>query len=259
MEVPLYDRFDAYDLLINWPSRLRSEAPFFRQLFRRHRVQSVLDVACGTGRHALLFARWGLKVTGADLSTNMIRRARENAAGNPSIRFIDAGFGELQKKAPGPYDAVTCLGNSLPHVLNEADLNEALADFHAVQNPGGLLILQNNNYDAILKGPRRFMPLASAHQAGREVLFFRFFDFEGDKVVFHVITFVKEGKAWSYQADGTPQRPLLHADMEERLRRMGFSQLACYGDCQGSPFDPQESSNLVIVGIRGGIGQQVSG
>lgn len=255
MEVPLYDRFDAYDLLINWPSRLRSEAPFFRQLFRRHRVQSVLDVACGTGRHAHLFSRWGLRVTGTDLSSNMIRRARENAVGNPSIQFLEAGFGEVQQKAPGPYDAVTCLGSSLPHLLSQADLDAALVDFHAVLNPGGLLILQNNNYDAILQGPRRFMPLASARQAGREYLFFRFFDFEGERVVFHVITFMKEGKAWSYQADGTPQRPLLKADLEDHLSRTGFSQLACYGDCRGSPFDPQESPNLVIVGIRGAMGQ----
>ncbi|MBI2877897.1 MAG: class I SAM-dependent methyltransferase [Candidatus Tectomicrobia bacterium] len=250
MEVPLYDRFDAYDLLIHWPSRLRSEAPFFRQFFRRYRVQSVLDMACGTGRHALLFARWGLRVTGTDLSAKMIQRARQNAAADLPIQFLVAGFGELREKAPGPYDAVTCLGNSLPHLLSEAELDEALADFHAVMNAGGLLIVQNNNYDAILKGPRRFMPLASARQAGREYLFFRFFDFEGERVTFNMVTFVKEGKAWSYQADATLQRPLLQADLEAGLRKAGFSPLACYGDCQGNPFDPQGSPNLVVVGTR---------
>ncbi len=251
MEVPFYDRFDTYDLLVNWPSRLPSEAPFFQQLFQKHRVQSVLDVACGTGQHALLFARWGLKVTGTDLSANMIRRAKQNAAGDLPVHFLEAGFGELRNKAPGPYDATTCLGNSLPHILTEADLEEALADFRAVLKPGGILVLQNNNYDAILKERRRFMPLANTHQAGREYLFFRFFDFENkERVIFNLVTLVKEGETWSYHTDAVPQRPLLQSDLEERLRRTGFSQLVFYGDCQSNAFDLQESPNLIVVGIR---------
>lgn len=156
----------------------------------------------------------------------------------------------MRKKAPGPYDVVTCLGNSLPHLLNDSDLDEALADFHAVLNPGGVLILQNNNYDAILKERRRFIPLAVGQRAGREYLFFRFFDFEGEKVVFHVVTFVQEGETWSYQADSVPQRPLLQTDLAGRLLKAGFSHLIWYGNCEGNPFDPAASPNLMVVGLR---------
>ena len=59
-EVPLYDQFAAgYDLMTDWEARLRSEAGFLRQLFERFQVRSVLDAACGTGQHAMAFARWG--------------------------------------------------------------------------------------------------------------------------------------------------------------------------------------------------------
>jgi SAM-dependent methyltransferase len=113
-EVPLYDRFAAgYDLMTDWEARLKSEAGFLRQLFERFQVHTVLDAACGTGQHAIEFARWGLEVTGTDLSGPMIDRARENAGALP-VRFLVVGLGEHRQKAAGPFDAVTCLGNSLP-------------------------------------------------------------------------------------------------------------------------------------------------
>ena len=40
---------ELYDALVDWPKRLANEEPFYRQLFERYNVKSVLDVACGTG------------------------------------------------------------------------------------------------------------------------------------------------------------------------------------------------------------------
>jgi ubiquinone/menaquinone biosynthesis C-methylase UbiE len=41
--------------------------------------ESVLDVACGTGVVALTAARIGARVTGLDLTPELLARARENA------------------------------------------------------------------------------------------------------------------------------------------------------------------------------------
>jgi predicted TPR repeat methyltransferase len=47
----------------------------------------ILDIGCGTGRHAIELARRGYDVTGVDLSASQLRRAREKAlatvAGEP--------------------------------------------------------------------------------------------------------------------------------------------------------------------------------
>src|SRR4051794_23479888 len=44
----------------------------------RHRI-SVLDLACGTGRHAIQLARLGYNVRGSDISRDMVRVAQSAA------------------------------------------------------------------------------------------------------------------------------------------------------------------------------------
>ena len=142
---------------------------------------------------------------------------------------------------------MTCLGNSLPHVTDEAALDAALADFRAVLRPGGLLVIQNNNYDAILDNRRRFMGVASREQDGREYLFFRFFDLGERELIFHVVTFTKSAGAWTFSESSTPQRPLRKAWLTARVSAAGFAEPEVYGDCRGSEFDAAKSPNLVIV------------
>jgi len=73
----LYDTLAAdYDRFADWPARLAFELPFLERLFQAHGVQSVLDAACGTGRHALALAQRGYQAAGADTSAPMIERAR---------------------------------------------------------------------------------------------------------------------------------------------------------------------------------------
>jgi 2-polyprenyl-3-methyl-5-hydroxy-6-metoxy-1,4-benzoquinol methylase len=73
--------------------------------------------------HAIALVKQGCRAVGADLSVGMIERARANArAEEVKARFEAAGFGELAVQAGTGFDAVLCLGNSLPHFLAPADL-----------------------------------------------------------------------------------------------------------------------------------------
>ncbi len=69
---------------------------------------SILDVGCGTGRHAIELARRGYAVTGLDLSSEMLARARAAAAaagvGVEWVRCDAARF-----SFPERYDAAICL------------------------------------------------------------------------------------------------------------------------------------------------------
>ena len=148
----MYDDFSSdYDRFVDWPGRLAAELPFIEHQLQAVGARRVLDAACGTGMHALALARRGYAAVGADLSPGMIARARANAAAaGVDVPFEVAGFGELNARVGTGFDALLCLGNSLPHLLAPAGLESALADFAACLRPGGLVLIQNRNFDAVL-------------------------------------------------------------------------------------------------------------
>jgi SAM-dependent methyltransferase len=195
----------------------------------------------------------GYEVVGADLSAPMIERARENAAAEKvDIRFEVAGFGGLNTQVGTGFDTLLCLGNSLPHVSSAEALNEALADFAAVLRPGGLLLIQNRNFDAVLARRKRFMGPETYREGDREWLFVRFYDFNPDgTITFNMVVLHRdaEGK-WSQQVEATRLRPLVHSELIASLTAAGFTGIICYGDMQGAPFDPDHSPNLVVTARR---------
>ncbi len=266
-EVPLYDTLsDDYDRFVNWENRLAYEMPFIERTLREFLkfvvadARRVLDVACGTGMHAIELARRGYEVVGADLSVPMIERARENAAAaGVRVRFLSAGFGELagklalSRELSDPFDALLCLGNSLPHVLDAENLVETLTDFAAVLRPGGLLLIQNRNFDALDKPAQgRWMEPQNHREGEREWLFLRFYDFEPDgTLTFNLVTLRREGAGnWSQRVTSTRLWPLRHEELTAAMVEAGFGSIVCYGDMTGLPFVPESSPNLVVTALR---------
>lgn len=107
---------------------------------------AVLDLACGRGRHAALFAQAGLKVSGVDISAASIEQARLAV---PKAEFAVHDMREPFR--PGTFDAVCCLFTSLGYF-------EALEDDQAVFNavwqalrPGGRFVLDFMNSTLVLR------------------------------------------------------------------------------------------------------------
>lgn len=264
----MYDAFSKdYDRFVNWENRLAYEMPFIERALHEADARRVIDVACGTGRHAIELARRGYEVVGADLSAPMIERARENAAtAGVKARFLVAGFGELAEKLTpsqepsGPFDAVLCLGNSLPHVLGAGELIETLADFAAILRPDGLLLIQNRNFDALLarreqrpeSAEGRWMEPQSHREGQTEWLFLRFYDFEPDgTLTFNLVTLRREGTGtWSRRVTSTRLWPLRREELTAAMGQAGFGAIVCYGDMAGSSFVPASSPNLVVTARR---------
>lgn len=252
--IPLYDDLSQdYDRFVNWGNRLAYEMPFIERQLAAVGAKRVLDAACGTGQHALALAQRGYDVTGADLSEGMIAQARQNAArlGIPA-RFAVAGFGELATQLGGGFDAVLCLGNSLPHLLTPEDLALALADFAAVLRPGGLLLVQNRNFTPVVARRERWMGPEPHREGDHEWLFIRFYDWEPDgRVAFNVMTLRRQGDGpWRQSVSATRLWPQLDADLLPALAEAGLGDAACWGDMQGSPYVAESSGNLIITARR---------
>ena len=258
-----YDDFSQdYDRFVNWKARLGAEMPFIEAQLQKTSGMTpgdrprVLDSACGTGMHAVALAQQGYRAAGADLSAGMIARARANAdAAGVRIRFETAGFGGLVpvfiEDDLFPFDGLLCLGNSLPHLLDRKDLAAALDDFAACLRSGGLLLIQNRNFDAVLRDRQRWMEPQSHQQGDADWVFLRFYDFEPDGLIrFNIITLKREGTAgWQQSVTSTHLYPLRQAELSAVLGAAGFRDITCYGDMSGTPFDPERSGNLVVTAI----------
>lgn len=255
----VYDQFsEDYDRFVNWEARLALEIPFLiAELSAPARGSrgkgSFLDVACGTGHHAIALAAQGFKCTGADFSSNMIEIARKNAqAADMKVCFKQAGFGQLFQAFGGQsFDGLICLGNSLPHVLNEKKMVETLADFKAVLRPGGKLIIQNRNFDSITKARNRWMDPQTYCEGEKTWIFIRFYDFDEDGLItFNILILSsQDGDDYKQRVIQTRLWPVKKETMVQLLELAEFSDIHTYGDLQGSPFSIESSGNLVITAI----------
>jgi len=82
--------------------------------------QSVLDVGCGTGRHAIELARRGFFVTGIDVSPAMLGEAKRRAAN----AGVQVAWIEADAKAftlPEAFDAAICLCEGAFGLLGSTD------------------------------------------------------------------------------------------------------------------------------------------
>jgi ubiquinone/menaquinone biosynthesis C-methylase UbiE len=107
----------------------------------------VLDVGCGTGRHALRLAREGAKVEALDFSTGMLTRAREKAGALP-IHFQLHDLATPLPFADDTFERVLC-SLLLDHIC---DLDDLFSEMHRVCGAAGCLVVSVMHPAMMLRG-----------------------------------------------------------------------------------------------------------
>ena len=120
MDLKWYENFFQGVALETWrkaipPEQTRQEVDFLQRALRLEAGSRVLDVPCGLGRHSLELASRGYRVTGVDLSPQMLDEGRAAAAGaHLAIEWHHADMRDLPWEAE--FDAAFCFGNSFAYV-----------------------------------------------------------------------------------------------------------------------------------------------
>ncbi|MDQ3995666.1 MAG: methyltransferase domain-containing protein [Gemmatimonadota bacterium] len=109
----------------------------------------VLDVACGQGRHAHLFAEAGLDVDGVDYSEDLLSHARARGTG-PSLRYTRADMRSLPAEWSGRFDAVVSLSTSFGFFRDPSDDVVAIGEFARVLRPGAALLWHGASRDGVI-------------------------------------------------------------------------------------------------------------
>lgn len=122
--------------------------------------QSVADVGCGTGRHALRLASAGARVTALDFSEAMLRRARAKP-GAGAVRFVRHDLTAPLPLDDAAFDRVLCclVLDHIPH------LEAMFRELRRVCRPGGFVVISVVHPAMLLLGVRaRFIDPATGRR-----------------------------------------------------------------------------------------------
>ena len=121
------------------PEATKAEIDFLVSTVGLRPGDSVLDVCCGSGRHALELARRGYRVTGIDVSAEAIAYARQTA-GDEGLA-VDLRVGDMRGLPTDVQaDLAICMGNAFGYLEHEGT-QAFLADLARIVRPGGALVL----------------------------------------------------------------------------------------------------------------------
>ncbi|HEX8094633.1 class I SAM-dependent methyltransferase [Jatrophihabitans sp.] len=209
-----------WDELVDWRRRLESEGDFLNRIVAGPSPgRALFDIACGTGVHAAHFAATGYQVDASDGSAEMVERARINlAASGTDIRIEQLPWEDLRPLSVPRYDAVVCLGSSMPHAGPD-QRRALLRRIHDLLSVGGVLLVDHRNFDYIVDHQQ--MPPGRSVYAGN--------------VDVSLVASDQATTSFGYRyADGffrtLTVESLRFAQLRDDLRSAGFGHIDSFGD-----------------------------
>ncbi|MBR8659338.1 class I SAM-dependent methyltransferase [Brevibacillus sp. NL20B1] len=128
----VYDKLMAdspYDQWLDWLERVWE---------KREKPRQVIDLGCGTGSIAIPLAKRGYRVTGVDLSAEMLAVAYDKMRREQvQITWVEQDMRELDLPAA---DAVISLCDSLSYLTEEEDVKQTFERVYQHLNPGGTFL-----------------------------------------------------------------------------------------------------------------------
>lgn len=198
---------------------------------------SVLDLACGTGRHARLFAARGYKVTAVDLSRKMLDVARSKSyQENLEINFIQQDLRHFSYS--GHFDLIINLFTSFGYFDSD---EENMGIFRKAYDN-----LQDDGYFVIDFFNRYFLEknlIARSEDKAGDAAIIQTRRFEGLRVI-KEISIKKNGHSRNY----TESVRMFSADeLSEELNKIGFAIEKTFGDFQGNQYDKFSSPRIILI------------
>ena len=246
---PWYASWFGEEYLALYPDRddveAARQAQFVVGLLRPYVAKGpggLLDLACGTGRHAVILTRAGAPVTGVDLSAPLLARAKARRA-EPAPRFVRADMRRIPF-ADRSFGGVVNFFTSFGYFDDPADDGRVVAEVARVLVPGGAFLSD------VFNAARVLATLVSREEktvAGEHVGIRRSWD-AATRTVAKEITMGTGSGARTFRER---VRVYDRDELETLHRRAGLVVAAAFGDFDGSPFVPRRSPRLILLAVAG--------
>ncbi len=201
-----------------------------------HKLANVLDVACGAGRHSIIFAKKGLKVTAFDISKNLLKIGKERA-GKDNLK-VDFFCGDVRKVClKKQFDIVINFFTSFGYFENDGDNFMLFSDAYDYLRKDGYFCFDYFNIEYL---KNNLVPLTVSEEAGISITQKR--KISGNRVIKEIMISSSEGSNKFYESVALYSRSRIETEMKNR----GFIIGNEFGDYYGSYFNLNESPRLTI-------------
>ncbi len=195
---------------------------------------SILDLACGKGRHSVYLNSKGYDVHGIDLSPESIQFAKqfENLALHFDVK--DMRTFELEKK----FECILNLFTSFGYFQMEQENVAVLERIKLHLKPRGIFVLDYFNTQAICSKmcPVYQYTLSGIHFDIRKSI--------QDGLIVKEIT-VRDGEKVEHFEERV--QLLSFEVMQQMLAQVGLNFLIAFGDYELNPFHPESSDRMIII------------
>lgn len=143
---------EYYDLLYK-DKDYDSEVDFLESAFKKYSsnpINTILDLCCGTGGHALILNKRGYEVTGVDASEIMLNKAKEKK--KKLGRDIDFHSGDIRSfQLNKKFDCVTCMFAGFNYVVQNDDIEKTLKNIKQHLSKDGIFVCDIWNGLAVIR------------------------------------------------------------------------------------------------------------
>lgn len=203
---------------------------------------AVLDLGCGPGRHAVPFAAAGFRVTGVDLSTVLLERARQRGRkAGVDVEWVREDMRAFRRE--GVYDLAVSMWTSFGYFEDSAEDVAVLENVHASLKPGGALVMDLVGKEWLC---RNLQPVHLRELDDGSLLVER-------PVLGDNLTRIRN--EWLLiRGDRVYRREWTHRvysgqELADRLFAAGFESVSLYGNLEGADYD-LDAERLVAVAVR---------
>ncbi|OGD84490.1 hypothetical protein A2696_01375 [Candidatus Curtissbacteria bacterium RIFCSPHIGHO2_01_FULL_41_13] len=224
-------RADLWGDFVGWDNRRRGENGWLFNQLKNYSAKKVLDVAVGDGVDTIFLLKQGFEVNCNEFDSAFREKAKENVQREglviaPTVldwRNLDEEY------LPASQDAVICMGNSLTCLEGEDNQLLALGQFHRVLASGGVLLVDERNYQKILDN--REAAIAGTLDSTGKYLYTG-----TNRVRARFISISDQLILIEYTHQGTARKayykvfPFKKGELETLLKEAGFSQITKFSD-----------------------------
>lgn len=222
---------------ILYKNRDDNEAAYFiknlTQKIKLNPEDKVLDIACGRGRHSIIFNKLGYFVNGIDISSESIKEAQKNSSA--SLQFYVHDMRKLFRV--NYYNLAVNLFSSFGYFKSENEHQQAINNMYKCLKPEGFLVIDFLNAYKVIN------TLVPAEEKQIDGIHFKI-ERKFSKVnIIKSIEVTHGDKKYNFAES---VKAFTFKDFETFIKRAGLQIINTYGDYSLNPYNETESDRLIL-------------